>query len=105
MKNRLSIAIFGILLSQPLIAAAQTPTTYSGLVYFIVDIINVLIPLLFAVVFLYLVWKIIDSWILNAGDEVKRGEGKKYAFASVIVFVLMISAWGIVRLIKESLFP
>lgn len=82
----------------------MTPTTYSGLVAHIIDIINIIIPLLFALLFVFFIWKIIDAWILNAGDEIKRGEGKKYAITAVIVFVVMVSVWGIVNFLKSSLF-
>ncbi len=81
-----------------------TPTTYSGLVNQIIDIINLVIPALFAVVFIYFIWKVIDAWVINAGDETRRAEGKQYAMIAVVVFVLMISAWGIVAMIKSSLF-
>lgn len=81
-----------------------TPTTYSGLVNEIIDIINLIIPALFAIVFIYFIWKVIDAWVINAGDETKRAEGKQYAMIAVLVFVLMISAWGIVAMIKSSLF-
>jgi len=81
-----------------------TPTTYSELVKFVIDFINILIPALFAIVFVYFVWKMIDAWILNAGDETKQTEGKQYLVSAIIAFVVMISAWGIVALIGRSLF-
>ena len=52
--------------------------TYSGLVNGIIEIIGLIIPAIFALAFLYLVWKLIDAWIINAGDETKRTEGKTY---------------------------
>ena len=82
----------------------ETPTTFAGLVKFIVDFINILIPAMFGLVFLYLVWKIIDAWIIHAGDEKKLEEGKQMVTVAVIVFVLMVSTWGIVALIKSTLF-
>ena len=82
----------------------KTPTTYSGLVEEIIKIINLIIPAIFAVIFVYFVWKVIDAWIINAGDEKKRAEGKQYAMIAVLVFVLMVSAWGIVAMVKSSLF-
>lgn len=82
----------------------KTPTTFKGLVQFILDFINILIPALFGLLFIYLVWKIIDAWIIHAGDEKKLEEGKRLITTAVIVFVLMLSTWGIVALIKSSLF-
>jgi TRAP-type mannitol/chloroaromatic compound transport system permease small subunit len=81
-----------------------TPATYSDLVTHIIGIINILIPAVFAIVFLYFVWKMIDSWIIHAGDEKSREEGKQYAVAAVIAFVVMVSVWGIVAMIKSSIF-
>ena len=82
----------------------QTPTTFKGLVGFIIDFINILIPTLFGVLFVYILWKIIDAWILNAGNDEKREEGKRLVLAAVLLIVLMVTAWGIVALIKQSLF-
>jgi hypothetical protein len=82
----------------------QTPTDFSSLVNFFIDIINTIIPVLFAVVFVYVVWKIIDAWVIHADDEGKREEGKQLVMVAVLVLVLMISAWGIVAMIKQSVF-
>jgi uncharacterized membrane-anchored protein len=80
------------------------PTTYAGLVEEVVGFINILIPALFGIVFVYFTWKMIDAWILNAGDEVKRTEGRKYLIASVVAFVVMISAWGLIQTLRVALF-
>ena len=82
----------------------QTPTTFKGLVGFIIDFINILIPTLFGLLFVYIVWKIIDAWVLHVGNEEKREEGKRLVLAAVLLLVLMVTAWGIVALIKQSLF-
>lgn len=82
----------------------QTPTTFKGLVGFIIDFINILIPTLFGLLFVYIVWKIIDAWVLHAGNEEKREEGKRLVLAAVLLLVLMVTAWGIVALLKQSLF-
>jgi hypothetical protein len=82
----------------------NTPTTFEGLVGAIIGFINILIPTLFGLLFLYVMWKIVDAWVINAGNETKREEGKQLVVVAVFVFVLMISAWGIVALIKQSVF-
>jgi heme O synthase-like polyprenyltransferase len=80
------------------------PTTFSELVDSLLGIINLIIPAIFAVVFVVLAWKVFDAWILNAADERKREEGKQFALVSVIVLVIMIVAWGIVDMVRRSLF-
>lgn len=80
-----------------------TPT-FKELIGLIIDFINILIPVLFGLLFIYVIWKIIDAWVLNAGSDEKRKEGKQLVLVAVLVFVLMISAWGVVALIKQSFF-
>lgn len=82
----------------------STPTSFKDLVNFIISFINILIPAIFGFLFLYIMWKVIDAWIINADNETKREEGKRLILIAVIVFVLMISAWGVVALIKQSVF-
>ncbi len=82
----------------------ETPKDFAGLVNFFLSFIGILIPALFAVLFVYIMYKIFDAWILHADDETKRKEGKSLIIVAVLVFVLMISTWGIVGLIQRSLF-
>ena len=72
----------------------STPTTFEELVDSLLAIINLIVPAIFAVVFVFLIWKIFDAWVINAGDEKKREEGKQYALV----------AWGIVVMIRSSIF-
>jgi hypothetical protein len=81
-----------------------TPTTLTGLVQFVVDFIGILIPAMFGLVFVYVIWKIIDAWVIHGGDDKKVEEGKRLVTVAVLVFVLMISTWGIVALIKSTIF-
>jgi hypothetical protein len=80
------------------------PTDFKGLVESIINFINILIPTLFGVLFVYVIWKIIDAWVIHGNDEKKRGEGRRLVSIAVLVLVLMVSTWGIVTLIKKSIF-
>jgi hypothetical protein len=82
----------------------STPTTFGEFVHMFGDILNVSIRLIIAGVFVFVIWKIIDAWIINAGDEKKREEGKQTALVSVLVMVLLAIVWGIVNLIRASIF-
>ncbi len=81
-----------------------TPTTFTELVNAILGLIGIIVPVLFAFVFVFLIWKIFDAWIINAADERKREEGKQYAVVASIVMVIMVITWGIVEMIRRSLF-
>lgn len=101
------IAFAPALLLLPLFVHGQapaTPTTYLEFVQLIISIINLIIPVLFGGLFIYFMWKIIDAWIIHAGDQTKRDEGKRYLSAAIIAFVIMVSAWGILALLRQSLF-
>lgn len=82
----------------------RTPTTFSELINLFLEFINYLIPLIFGVLFVIILWKIIDVWVINAGDEKKVGEGKTLVLTAVLVFVLMISTWGIIAMLRASFF-
>jgi ABC-type nickel/cobalt efflux system permease component RcnA len=81
-----------------------TPTTFSGLVNELLGLINQIIPVIFAVVFVFLVWKIFDAWVINAADEKKREEGKQYAIVASVIMVIMVTIWGIVEMLRNTLF-
>lgn len=83
----------------------QTPTTYAGLIDMFIGFINVLIPAMFALIFLYFIWKVIDSWVIHAGDPNKIAEGRTFAVTAVIVVVVAVSVWGIVAIIRASFLP
>ena len=80
------------------------PTTFSELVGHLLGLINIIIPTIFALVFLFLCWKIFDAWVINAADEKKREEGKQYAMTAVLVFIIMLVVWGVVRMLRSSIF-
>lgn len=81
----------------------STPTTFAELVNFFIGVINQLIPLLIALTFLFIIWKLVDTWIIHADDETKRSDGKMIAFVGVVVMFVMVSIWGILSFLQTSL--
>lgn len=81
----------------------NTPTTFAELVAFFLNLINQIIPLLMGAVFVYLMWKLIDAWIIHADDATKVEEGRTIIFTGVVVFVIMVSIWGILSILQHSL--
>lgn len=64
---------------------------------------DVLIPAIFALGFLVFIWGMYKTFILGGSDEEKQGEGRQLMMYAVIGFVVMVSLWGIVNLIANSL--
>lgn len=81
----------------------DTPTSFAGLVAFFLGLINQIIPLIFGIAFLFIAWKLVDAWIIHADDGSKREEGKTIIITGVIVLVIMLSMWGILNLMINSL--
>ena len=81
----------------------RTPTDFVDLMNFFIEFINLIIGAIFALAFLVLIWKLIDAWILHVDDAGKREEGKTIAITAVIVMVIMLSIWGILSLLRNSI--
>ncbi|MCB9818639.1 hypothetical protein H6788_00450 [Candidatus Nomurabacteria bacterium] len=80
------------------------PRNFAELVDVFLSIISLIVPLIFSLALLVIVWRIVDTWVLNPGDQTKIDEGKKYALWGVLVLVVMSSLWAIIRILRESLF-
>ena len=77
---------------------------FKDLVFTLTDLINLIIPLIFAVTLVVVVWKITQAWIIGGGDPQSVEAGKNTVLVAVIALVVMTSIWGIVRLLQSSLF-
>jgi hypothetical protein len=79
-------------------------TDFKGLVAHFIDLIALFVPIIFALTIVVLSWGIIKAWIINGGDEASVEEGKKMALIGVVALVFMFGIWGIVQLLKDSIF-
>lgn len=79
------------------------PTDFASLVAMFISLLSMLIPIIFALTFVIVTWKIILAWVINAGDENAVAEGKQVAIAAVIAFVVMFGVWGLLELLQSSL--
>jgi hypothetical protein len=81
----------------------STPSTFAELVAFLLGLINMAIPLLMGLAFVYLIWKLVDAWIIHSDDASKIEEGKTIALTGAIIFVILLSIWGILSILRHSL--
>ena len=99
--------IYGVLSSAPILALAQTAqtTNLSGvraLVNNIGNIINNIIPVLFALAIVYFFWGVIQ--FLRAGGDAKMHEqGKAHMIYGIIALVVMATVFGIITWIQGTL--
>lgn len=70
----------------------------------IIDLINrVLVPVLFAVAFIVFLWGVAKAYIISVGDEEEVKKGHKLILWGLIGFAVMISVWGLVNIVVNTL--
>lgn len=70
----------------------------------IINIINnYLVPMLMALAFIVFLWGIYKYFILGAAEEGEKAEGRNFALWGVIGFVIILSLWGIVNIVRDTL--
>lgn len=96
-----------VLLIAPVLASAQTGintgvlTPYSNGIIGLID--NVIVPLLFAIAFLYFVYGVYKYFILGADSDSERETGREFVLWSLIGFAVILSVWGLVNVLTETL--
>lgn len=61
-----------------------------------------IVPLLFAVAFLYFLWGVYNYFILGAADEKKLETGRQFTLWSIVAFVVILSVWGLVAILANT---
>ena len=96
---------FAFLALVPLQAMAFVPPrNFSEFVFVLVDLIQLLVVLIFALTFIVLIWAIVNTWILKGGEQESVEKGKKVVTTGVIVLVIMLGVWGIIELLRAGIF-
>lgn len=84
----------------PVAVFAQNFSYLNNLVSQILAFINgFLVPLVFALAALVFFWGVFQYFILGAGNEEKREQGKTLMLYGIGGFVIMVALWGIVQLV------
>lgn len=82
----------------------SSDSTFADLVNYIISLISLLIPFIFGLIMLFIVWRVVDAWIIHGGDETKVKEGKQTLVIGIIVLVILSGIWGILSLLRSSFF-
>lgn len=88
----------------PVIAFAQAPSDFRGFVGLILGLVNTIVGFLLALVFVVVIWGIINGWVIHGDDEKGVESGKSVLIAGIIAFVVIIGFWGIVAIVRSSFF-
>ena len=84
--------------------AVDAPENFGDFITIINDLIALLIPFIFGLTFLTIAWGITRSWIMGGGESKQIEEGKKIITVGIIALVVMVSIWGIIKVLQASFF-
>ena len=69
----------------------------------VIDIINnVAVPIVFALAFIVFIYGIFQYFIQGGHDEEKREAGRSLMLWGIIGFFIMVSVWGLVRILSGT---
>jgi len=94
-KFTLGLTMFAL----PLLASAQDVTS---LIDKIQEWVSLLTPVVVGIALLAFFWGL-AKFIFNSGNEEKKSEGKNIMIWGVIALFVMVSVWGIVGAIGDTL--
>jgi hypothetical protein len=77
-------------------------TNIEGLILSVGRLVNLLIPLVIGIAMLLFFWGL-ARFIMSAGDEGAREQGRNLMIWGIIAFVVMLSLWAIVNFIQSAL--
>lgn len=86
----------------PLVSFAAINNVSDAGSFIINTINNVLVPVLFAVAFIVFLWGAFYTFIVGATSEEAKEKGKSLMLWGLIGFFVMVSIWGLVNLLTNS---
>ncbi|MBP9668890.1 MAG: hypothetical protein KBE09_01215 [Candidatus Pacebacteria bacterium] len=97
------VVVASTLLLMPAVAFAA-PSTFKELVDRLVVLMDLLVPLLITVALVFYLFGISQN-VLNFADQKGGNEKMKaYMLYGVLILFVMVSIWGILRLMSDTLF-
>ena len=100
MKKYLIIALI-LLFITPLITHAALFNNLTDLMDILLDLIEQAVTVVVALALLFFFWGL-ANFILYASDETKRKEGRSIMLWGIIALFVMLSVWGLVRVLQNT---
>ena len=98
MKKALAAVTFFIF---PLVASAQSLTNIPILISFVGDTLNRVIPIMIALTLIWFFWGLFN-YVKEAGSK-SHESGRRTMIAGLLALFVMVSVWGIIRLMQNTL--
>ena len=91
----------GVALLPVLTFAADTGSTVGTILFKIQNIFGIVVPVIMTLALLYFFWGL-AHYVLGAGDEEKRKEGRSMMIYGVIALFVMAAVWGLVQVLANT---
>jgi hypothetical protein len=98
--KKISYIVLSFFAIIPIIVSAAV-TDFRSLMQLFADLLGSFMGVLYMVAFVAFFWGI-AIFILNTNDDKKRQEGKAWMFWSIIALFVMITIWGLVKLLVDT---
>lgn len=99
--NKLAYLIAALLVPAFSFAAVGDVYDLAGVVLTIIN--DVLVPIVFAIALIVFIWGVFRYFIAGKQDPESQEKGKTLMLWGIVGFVLMVSVWGLVNLIVNTL--
>lgn len=102
MKQKTSITLVLIsAFAAPLFAGAQGTGDLTSFVRVVGNIVNLLVPLVSTLAIVFFFYGL-AKYVLNAGDEEKKAEGKNIMIWGVLAMFVLVTIWGIIGFLQKT---
>jgi hypothetical protein len=69
----------------------------------ILSFINtIVVPVIIGIAFVTFLWGVYKYFILGGADPKNQEEGRKFVMWAIIGFVVMVSLWGLVNMVSDT---
>ncbi len=90
-------------LALPLMAFGA-PQNLAEVVYWVGDLVGLIIPVIIAITFLYILWGLTKYWIMGGGNEESTAQGKWVMITGIIGLTVIVGMWGLISLVRNAIF-
>lgn len=89
-----------LLLPQVGFAQAVEQQSVAGILDFIIELINIAVPIIIALAVLVFLWGVLRYVV--ASDEEAKGKGKNMMLWGIVGIFVMVSVWGLVNILQNT---
>ena len=101
MKKITSFIVVFLTTIIPVISFARAPQDFRGVIVLFINLLLKMLPIVFGLAILVFWWGL-AKFILKAGDESAREEGKQIMKWGIVALFVIVSMWGIIGFLRSE---